>query len=152
MTLNTEEAFKQFDKQSKGFLTKHEFKCAIFYKTGVKLRYDLLKCLWNEKEKYYSEKNIQSQGINIRYFKHILKKHKEIYPTEDQRLEFEFQSIDSSRRGRINFKQFNELIESYKGIFINEKIRESIFSHLDLDRDGFIGIQDYKLLMVSHDI
>ena len=150
MSLSIEEAFYHFDKGSKGFLTQHELKCAVAYITGSKLRYDHLKSIWADKDKYYSEKDLNSKGINLKYLKHVLRVRKDIYPDEDQRLELEFQSIDTLKRGRINFQQFNELFETFGIRYMNDKVRESIFAQLDYDKDGFISLQDYKNLMGDH--
>lgn len=51
-----QDAFALFDKSKTGFLTKHEFKCAIIYAIGIKPQFDVFKGLWR---KYSTERYVK---------------------------------------------------------------------------------------------
>ena len=141
--------FRSFDKNLKGYLTKHELKCALIYITGNKIDYEILTNLWKKREDFYKKIERSTKGISCDYLNEICRNCAEIYPSNDKKLEIEFNSLDIEGKDFIDFEAFQNLYELMGVSYMNEKMQKDVFNKLDKDSDGKITLKDYRNVFVK---
>ncbi|KAL4472286.1 hypothetical protein ABPG72_011647 [Tetrahymena utriculariae] len=121
--MNDEEIFKYFDKQNKFYLTKHEFKVSLIYKFGYKFPYDEIKNIWKGRFKFEQSRN----DYDSLYDKSIASK-------------------------GISFKYFTYLINLLDAQISSDKKSTIDFQIIDEDDKGYITFDDFKQLIVKHNL
>ncbi|KAL4429126.1 hypothetical protein ABPG74_015154 [Tetrahymena malaccensis] len=121
--MNDEEIFKHFDKQNKFYLTKHELKVSLIYKFGYKFPYDEIKNIWKGRFKFEQSRN----DYDSLYDKSVASK-------------------------GITFKYFTYLINLLDSQITSDKKSTIDFQIIDEDDKGYITFDDFKQLIMKHNL
>ncbi|ORX79771.1 EF-hand [Anaeromyces robustus] len=139
--INIKKAFEYADQESKGYLTKHDYKIAYIALWGYKpSKYEIsiIKENWPFDKKY----------VNFELFCNLMAD-KYHFQSIESKINQTFIAMDSEYQGYITLEKYLEAIEKVAP-FMNKTMAINYFFEIDKAKKGKINYQKFEKIMLNN--
>jgi len=142
--LDCQTVFKKYDKSSKGYLTRHELKCALAFLLGKVVDYKTIK--WCQ-----GIAGREAKGFGYESFAQIVEAlHKEELDPEERMIKSMFKSFKNSANSKfISLEDYLDAVGEMneRSGSVNYKEALSAFFEIDSNKDCLVTYKDFYDLM-----
>jgi len=142
------QTFQFFDTDNSGFITRQELESVVqkFGESGcVSPSIDMNLMVEQFKSDSRNSPGVASPRISYHEFKQVMetKMEKQDFVVEDS-----FALFDQNRDGKISYAELKNMLMKFDGTMNDQQCRE-LFRNADTNNDGYIDMNEFKILMLS---